>query len=146
MRDNQDDGPHFMPERIKSVGPATPSVRVPKRCSVEHKYVNSYLDPIPQYEGKKQVEPWWQKRVCAMCSERARREGSAVTQCTDGDNSKRRTDTDGKRIKQTWWACNRCKVNLCCEECFEQWNHARGCAPAVSQSVGGPSCERCDET
>ena len=144
LRNNQDDGPHFMPERIKAVGPATPSVRVPKRCSVEHEYVNSYLDPIPQYEGKRLVEPWSRKRACAMCSARSRHEGGEVTHCTDGDDKKRRTNTDGQRIPQSWWACNKCKVNLCCEECFDEWNHAKGRAPGVSRSVGG-LCEEADE-
>ena len=50
LRDNQEDGPHFMPERIKSVGPATPSARVPKRSTVLHEHVNTYLNPLPVYE------------------------------------------------------------------------------------------------
>jgi hypothetical protein len=50
LRDNQDDGPHFMPERIKSVGPGTPSVRVPKRCSVEHEWVSTSYVKVPIVE------------------------------------------------------------------------------------------------
>lgn len=138
LRDNQDDGPHFMPQRIKSVGVGTPSARVPKRCSVEHEYVNSYLEPIPQYEGKRKVDPWSCKRSCAMCVARSKREGELV-QCTEGDNQKRRTTADGQRVPQTWWCCNKCKVNLCCEECFGEWNHEHGCAPGATQTVGGVS-------
>ena len=133
LRD-QDDGPHFMPERK---GDALRDLRE------EHEYVNSYTHPIPQYEGKKLVEPWSHKRSCAMCSEHARREGE-LNHCSDGDRKKRRADDDGKRVKQTWWACNRCKVCLCSEECFETWDHAKGCAPGLSRLVGGP-CEEADE-
>lgn len=134
--DEEEDGPHFMPRRLRRVGPSTPAVRVPKRCSVEHELVNTYLHPIPQYEGKKRVEDWTRKRACAMCEVRSRREGGGTVQEGGEGQRKRRADPEsGGRVKQTWWACNRCKVNLCCEACFDQWDHERGRPPCSSATV-----------
>ena len=82
------DGPHFMPERIKKVGPSTPSARVPKRCSVEHEFISSWLHPIPQYESKKRVGDWHQKRACAMCYVRAQRDGCARMEGPRGGQSR----------------------------------------------------------
>ena len=134
--DEEEDGPHFMPRRLRRVGPSTPAARVPKRCSVEHELVNTYLHPIPQYEGKKRVDDWTRKRACAMCEVRSRREGGGTVQEGGEGQRKRRADPEsGARVKQTWWACNRCKVNLCCEACFDQWDHERGRPPCSSATV-----------
>ena len=54
---------------------------------------------------------------------------------TQGDHQRRKADVTGKRVKQTWWCCDKCKVNLCCAECFEEWDHSRAEAPALCTEV-----------
>ena len=49
-------------------------------------------------------------------------------------------DAAGNRVKCTYWACNRCKVNLC-DACFDAFDHDRACIPPQSVSVGGSSCD-----
>ena len=130
-----------MPERLSKVGLGTPSARHPKRCSVEHEWISSNLHPIPQYEGKKRIEDWSHKRTCAMCSARAQRAEERETVRDGGKNQKERLadPTTGVRVSQTWWCCNKYKVNLCSEECFEEWDHERSCAPCVTITVGAPA-------
>jgi hypothetical protein len=135
LRDNQDDGPHFMPERIKSVGPGTPSARVPKRCTVEHEWVSTSAVRIPiEYDetGKTAIK-WLGSKTCKNCYAKSRHEGEMVF--VEGQGQARRFTSDGVRCGQTRWACNRCKVNLCSQECFDEWDHARNQASCVSCDV-----------
>ena len=140
------DGPHFMPERIKKVGPGTPSARAPKRCSVEHEYVSTSKVWIPiAYDetGKKAVD-WLGARSCKNCQGWAKQEGSMAA--VDEGKQVRRTTPEGNRVPNTRWACAQCKVNLCSQECFDAWDHVRCRFRKRSEVVhGGPSCGECDE-
>ena len=137
LRDDQDDGPHFMPERIKSVGLATPSARAPKRCQVVHEHVNTYTHPLPVYEGKRKVGEQTLFAPCVMCLADAKLHGT-YDFASAGDQKKRWHDASGKRVNGTHGACNKCKVNLC-EACFDSFDHERGRVPPQAVTVGGPS-------
>ena len=74
---------------------------------------------------------WLGAKTCANCYAKAEREGE-MGFVSSGDNQKRRVLATGERVPMTRCACNRCKVNLCCEACFEEWDHDRNCPPCQS--------------
>ena len=68
-----------MPRRMRKHGPGTPSVRVPKRCAVEHEYVccgpfdrkDHIKIPVEYDEKGKKAVKWLSRSFCANCSAKA---------------------------------------------------------------------------
>ena len=90
--------------------------------------------PMDYDEKGKKVTRYLGRSLCANCSAKAQRNGS-LDFASPGDQKKRLHLADGSKVIGTWWCCNKCKVNLCCEECFEEWNHERNRPPGLCVTV-----------